>query len=65
MDLELSKRIGQRITIGHKRFDGRPFFVDGILKSITDTHIYLETRSGTEAFLLAELSKIEFSKRLV
>jgi len=61
-DEELNKRIGQTLTIGCKRPNGI-FFLDGVLLSVTGTHIFLSTRNGEQGFLLSDISKIEFRGR--
>ena len=61
-DKELIKRIGQTITIGCKRPNGI-FFSDGILLSVSNTHLFLSTRNGEQGFLLSDISKIEFRGR--
>ena len=62
MNTEILKHVGERITIAHARKEGRPFFTDGILKDVSETHLYLITATGVQAFLLTELSKIEFRR---
>jgi len=56
---QLKKHINERITIGQKR-GGSVFFIDGVLVAVSDTHVFLKTNVGEQAFLLSEISKIEF-----
>lgn len=57
---ELEKHVGERITFGHRRPNG-VFFDGGILKAVSSTHIFVLTSRGEQAFLIVELSKLEFN----
>ena len=60
MNEEIKKRIGEKATLGLKRPNG-VFFVSGLIQGVSDTHIFFRTYDGKEeAYLLADITKMEF-----
>ncbi|MFA5077350.1 MAG: hypothetical protein WC488_02900 [Candidatus Micrarchaeia archaeon] len=59
---EIEKHLGELASVGHKRPNGI-FFIDGVLKAVSPTHLFLSTSRGDVALLLSEVSKIEFKSQ--
>jgi len=53
------EHIGELVSVGHKRPNG-VFFIDGIIISVSQTHLLLKTKYGHQALLLADIAKVEF-----